>query len=389
MHIRTSPLYLLLAGLLAITLTACDQSSQNVDLEPGSNLTLLGPDSLNIPNFDSTASGEYQIRAFTIDQEYEWSTSGAITQEGTRRDGENLMVSSSSPGPYTVSVTTTIDGEEYSGTVNAEADYPTVGEQATKYNQLSTFGSLLLDTGLVGPLSSDSPESAINGWTAFAPSNQAFLDALDASGNGELENDEVPAPGVLAKVLQYHVALDSLTSTEVAGATPSTLLHPEETLSLSGSGVEATNGTAAFETVDIATNDGVVHEIDGVLLPASIVSINDQTVIRDTDDNVDSVEVEGTYVQDGGFVALHEDSPSGDIIGVSDYLEAGFHGNASPIGIELDSQLSDSTTVVAMPHEDTNGDQQFTFDPNLGTDTPYTRGDSNTPVVDSARVAVP
>jgi uncharacterized surface protein with fasciclin (FAS1) repeats len=389
MHIRTSPLYVLLAGFLVVSLTACDQSSQNVDLEPGTSLTLLGPDSLNIPNFDSTATGEYQIRAFTINQDYTWSTSGAVTQEGTRRDGENLMVSSNAPGPYSVSVTTTIDGEEYSGTVNAEADFPTVGEQATKYNQLNTFGSLLLDTGLNAPLAWDSPESAVNGWTAFAPSNQAFLNALDASGNGELENEEVPALGVLSKVLQYHVALDSLTSTEVAGATPSTLLHPEETLSLTGSSVEGTNATRNFVTVDIATNDGVVHQIDGVLLPASVVSINDQMVIRDTVNNVDSVEVEGTYVQDGGFVALHEGSPSGDIIGVSEKLNPGFHGNTDPITIELDSQLSDTTTVVAMPHVDDPNDGQFTFNDPLGGDPPYTRGSSSTPVVDSASVAIP
>lgn len=389
MHIRTSPLYVLLAGFLVVSLTACDQSSQNVDLEPGTSLTLLGPDSLNIPNFDSTATGEYQIRAFTINQDYTWSTSGAVTQEGTRRDGENLMVSSNAPGPYSVSVTTTIDGEEYSGTVNAEADFPTVGEQATKYNQLNTFGSLLLDTGLNAPLAWDSPESAVNGWTAFAPSNQAFLDALDDNNNGELESEEVPAPGVLSKVLQYHVALDSLTSTEVDGATPSTLLHPEETLSLTGSTVDGASTSANFVTVDIATNDGVVHEINTVLLPASVVSINDQTVIRDSDANIDSVQVEGTLVSNGGFVALHEGSPSGNIIGVSDYLTPGFHGDASPIGIELDNQLSDTTTVVAMPHRDTNGDQQFTFNPSLGTDAPYTRGDSNTPVVDSASVAIP
>ncbi|MFP4227917.1 MAG: fasciclin domain-containing protein [Salinivenus sp.] len=355
-----------------------------MDLEPGSNLTILGPESLTIPNYDSSATDEYQIRAFTIDQEYEWSTSGAVTEEGTRRDGEFLEVSSTEPGPFSVSVTTTIDGEEYSGEVAGEADYPTVGEQATKYNALTTFGSLLLDTGLEEALASDSPESAINGWTAFAPSNEAFLNALDANGNGEIDDAELPAPGVLAKVLQYHVAVDSLTSSEVDGATPSTLLHPEETLSLTASEVEGTNGSSTLETVDIATNDGVVHQIDGVLLPASVVSINDQTVVRDTVNDVDSVAVEGTYVEDGSFVALHEGDPSGDIIGVSDYLDEGFHGNESAIGIELDDQLSDTTTVVAMPHRD-NGDQ--VFDPAF--DDPYTRGSSNTPVVDSASVAVP
>lgn len=389
MNIRTSPFYFLLAGLLAVTITACDQSSQNVDLEPGTSLTLNGPDSLVIPDYDTAAAGEYQIRAFTINQEYQWSVTGAVTNEGTRRDGENLQVSADQPGPYTVSATTTIDGEEYSGSVASEADYPTVGEQADKYSQFGTFRTLLIDTGLLGPLAWDSPESAVNGWTAFVPSNDAFLAALDANGDDEIGDAELPAVGVLSKVLQYHVALDSLTSTEVAGATPSTLLHPEETLTLTASTVEATNATVNLQMVDIATNDGVVHEIDGVLLPASVVAINDQTVARDTVNDVDTVSVEGTYVQDGGFVALHEGSPSGSIIGVSDYLDPGFHGNTAPIQVTLNSQLSDTTNVVAMPHRDTNGDQQFTFNPTLGTDAPYTRGSSTTPVVDSASVTVP
>jgi hypothetical protein len=191
---------------------------------------------------------------------------------------------------------------------------------------------------------------------------------------------------VLAKVLQYHGTADSLTSSENSSQQVPTLLHPDEMLDLDGSAgtVEGTNQTVNLSTTDIATSDGVLHEIDGVLLPSSVVSINAQTVARDTVNNVDTVSVEGTYVADGGFVALHEGDPSGNIIGVSDELDPGFQGNESPIKITLDSQLSDTTNVVSMPHRD-NGDGVF----NASTDEAYTRGNTATPVVDSASVATP
>jgi hypothetical protein len=162
-------------------------------------------------------------------------------------------------------------------------------------------------------------------------------------------------------------------------------------------GAVTVNGQASSAGVvgaDIATAEGIVlHKMDGVLLPSSVVSVNDQEVARDANAGVDSVYVEGTYVSGGGFIAIHEGGPSGSIIGVSDYLEGstsnapeqGFHNR---VGIELNSQLSDTTTVVAMPHQDTNGDQQFTFNPTTGTDVPYFRTSNNQiPVIDTARVA--
>jgi uncharacterized surface protein with fasciclin (FAS1) repeats len=383
---------LVLALFVGLSLTACDQSSQNIEYTSGSNLTLntiSGPGF--IPNYDSTTTAEYQIRTFTLDRDYQWSVSGVATQEETRRQGENLVVSTSTPGSYTVTATTTIDGEQYSGSVSETVDYPTASQQAGRYNTLATFGSVVGTAGLAPILDSDASDSPLNGWTAFAPSNTAFLNALDADGNGEIGGDELPATGVLAKVLQYHVTPDSLTASDISTQTPQTVLHPEETLTLNGSAgtVEGTNQTVNLTTTDIATSDGVLHVIDGVLLPASVVSINPQTVLRDTVNNVDTVAVEGTYVQDGGFVALHEGSPSGDIIGVSEKLDPGFHGNTGPIKITLDSQISDTTTVVAMPHVDDPNDGQFTFNDPLGGDPPYTRGSSSTPVVDSASVAPP
>lgn len=381
---------LVLALFVGLSLTACDQSSQNIDFTSGSNLTLNTIKSPGfIPNFDSATTAEYQIRAFSIDKEYEWSVSGVASRVETRRQGENLVVSASTPGSYTVTATTTIDGEEVSGSASASVDYPPVTTQADRYNKLSVFGDQLANTGLAGVFTNTEDDLT---WTALAPSNQAFVNALDASGNGALESSEVPALGVLASVLQYHAAAGILRASDISdGQTVPSLLHPQETLTFNKSNgtvtVDATNGTSTVETPDIATNDGVVHQIDGVLLPASVVSINDQTATQDNGDDV--VAVEGTFVIDGGFVALHDSTRGGDIIGVSEKLSPGFHGNTGPIEITLDSQLSDTTGIVAMPHRDTNGDGQFTFNPSTGTDVPYFRGSSSVPVVDSSSVAPP
>lgn len=385
--LRLTVLPVMLVLFVAISVTACDQSSQNIDLAPGSSLTVSGPGSLTIPNFDSSSTGEYMVRAFTTKQDYNWSVEGAASLEGTKRDGEVAVVSTSTPGSFTVTVSTTIDGEKYSGSASTSADYPSAAEQAEKYN-LNIFREAGTATGLVDQLRS--------GLTVFAPSDPAFLTALDGNGNGELEGSETPAPGILASLLRYHAAADSLRSEDISdGASVETLLHPEETLSFSvGSDntvtVEGTESSAEVVSADIATAEGVVlHKSDGVLLPSSVVSINAQTVGRDTENNVDTVAVEGTFVQDGGFIALHEDSTSGDIIGVSEELSPGFHGNTGPIKITLDSQLSDTTNVVAMPHRDDPDDGQFTFDEPVGGDPPYFRGDSSVPVVDSASVATP
>jgi uncharacterized surface protein with fasciclin (FAS1) repeats len=386
---RTTPLSLLLSCLLIVSLAACDQSSQNIDYGPGSNLTVntvRGPGF--IPNYDSATTAEYQVRAFTVNKEYTWSVSGVASRETLRRDGENIVVSTSTPGSYGVTVTTTVDGEEVSGSSGAAVDYPAATDQAERYG-LTVFQTAVNAAGLAGVLNSDAPESPLNGWTAFVPSNEAFLSALDADGNGEIGDAELPAPGVLASVLQYHGTADSLTLSEISSQSVSTLLHPDETLDLNKSAgtVQGTNQTVNLSATDVATSDGVLHVIDGVLLPSAVVSINEQTVGRDTVNNVDTVSVEGTYVADGGFVAIHEGKPSGEIIGVSDELSPGFHGNENPIEITLDSQLSDTTNIVAMPHRDSPDDGQFTF-PASG-DAPYTRGNSSVPVVDSASVATP
>lgn len=124
MFTRSHPFTLLLVVTLAVSLTACDQASQDLDFKEGSNLSVSGPASLTLSEDGSSASGSYYVRAFTLKQDYEWSVSGSAQITQVRRDGEFVDVSFSEPGSYDVTVTTTIDGEEYSGTQTTEVSSP-------------------------------------------------------------------------------------------------------------------------------------------------------------------------------------------------------------------------------------------------------------------------
>jgi hypothetical protein len=96
-----------------------------------------------------------------------------------------------------------------------------------------------------------------------------------------------------------------------------------------------------------------------------------------------AVTVDEVTLSDGGFVAMHRDNASGTVIGNSDYLETGSH---SDVEITLDSTLDEDTTLVAMPHQDTDGDEQFEFESGSSVDEPYT--ENGTAVTDSAAITV-
>ncbi|MFB6172622.1 MAG: PGF-CTERM sorting domain-containing protein, partial [Haloarculaceae archaeon] len=104
----------------------------------------------------------------------------------------------------------------------------------------------------------------------------------------------------------------------------------------------------------------------------------------------DSVTVASASLSDGGFVVIHDSTLVSDgatfdsIRGHSDYLDAGSHSN---IEVSLDEPLTSDATVYAMPHLDTNGNQQDDFVSSNGSeDGPYTMNGSA--VTDSADVTI-
>ena len=106
-------------------------------------------------------------------------------------------------------------------------------------------------------------------FTVFAPTNTAFTNLLAAVGQTSI--DDVPED-VLKNILQYHViTTDDLSASEL---TPGSLKAANtEDIAVTTAGGVKLNGTVNVTTADVDATNGVVHIIDAVLVPPSIMPI--------------------------------------------------------------------------------------------------------------------
>ena len=98
-------------------------------------------------------------------------------------------------------------------------------------------------------------------YTVFAPTDEAF----DQLPDGALE-DLLDDPQQLREVLWYHVVEGEVTAEDLSdGDTPATVQG--ENLDVSIDGEHVTINDASVVEADIEASNGVIHAIDGVLLP--------------------------------------------------------------------------------------------------------------------------
>lgn len=115
------------------------------------------------------------------------------------------------------------------------------------------------------------------------------------------------------------------------------------------------------------------------------VTFEDQAVSSEVE--TQSVTIASATVPNGGYVVVHttpiqQNDLAASVIGASSYLSSGGHQN---IRIALETTISDTTELVAIPHRDTDGDNVYEFGaPNFPGDGPYTAGTG--PVTDRASV---
>ncbi|MFB6139787.1 MAG: BGTF surface domain-containing protein [Halosimplex sp.] len=156
--------------------------------------------------------------------------------------------------------------------------------------------------------------------------------------------------------------------------------HVQEDRSFAATGDFSDKGANINFTVSVRRGGKAITEnaYDGRILgqPTASVTFSDQMVSESNQ----QVVVDSVTLSDGGFVAIHEGSASGDVIGTSKYLQAGQH---TDVRIALDSDVNDTTTLVAMPHLDTNANNLYDFPE---ADAPYTADGSA--VTDSASVSL-
>jgi len=153
------------------------------------------------------------------------------------------------------------------------------------------------------------------------------------------------------------------------------------------------NGDGEYTFVESeGSEDGpfVNDEGEAVTDTASVTPTNETNVtMSDTATSGYYVQVDEVFVEEGGFVTVHDstvlDNETFDSIrGSSDYLEPGLHRN---VGVHLDEPLEEDDTLVPMAHRDTDGDEEYTFNESEGEeDGPYTS--DGEAVVDTAEATI-
>lgn len=150
------------------------------------------------------------------------------------------------------------------GAGSASADETqTIAQIASSNPDFSTLVAALGAADLVGPF--DSCDDAKT--TVFAPTNAAFASALTALG---MTADQLLADkALLTSVLTYHVVAGEVDAAKVVGLTSATTLNGAAISIKVVDGSVILNGKVKVITTDIKACNGIIHVIDGVLLPPS------------------------------------------------------------------------------------------------------------------------
>lgn len=150
---------------------------------------------------------------------------------------------------------------------SSDMDPQTIVDIASSNGEFSTLVAALQKADLAEVLSGS------GSFTVFAPTNAAFTQLfadLGVSGLGDLSAE------TLKPILLYHVVNSKVLSTQLQDGYVSTLSEgPQQNkVSLQVSKQEVKlNGTISITSVDILASNGVIHVIDKVLLPPTIVGI--------------------------------------------------------------------------------------------------------------------
>jgi uncharacterized surface protein with fasciclin (FAS1) repeats len=132
----------------------------------------------------------------------------------------------------------------------------TIARTAASAGQFKTLLSLAKQAGLTSALSGPGP------LTVFAPTDAAFR-AVPKATLAKLRND----PAELRRVLLYHVLKGKAPASRVVTLrSAKTLAGPSIRIRVRGGSVFL-NGMTNVAKTDIAASNGVIHVIDGVLLP--------------------------------------------------------------------------------------------------------------------------
>ncbi|NIR40660.1 MAG: fasciclin domain-containing protein [Actinobacteria bacterium] len=158
------------------------------------------------------------------------------------------------------STTTTTEAATATTTTTTEAmpEMLDIVDTAAGVEDFSTLVAAVQAAGLVDTLKGEGP------FTVFAPTDEAFDAALDALG---LTAEELLADTeTLTDILLYHVVPGAVFAADVVGLEAATTAQGSD-IAISVDGGVFLNETIEVIETDIEATNGVIHVIDGVLLP--------------------------------------------------------------------------------------------------------------------------
>jgi uncharacterized surface protein with fasciclin (FAS1) repeats len=128
-------------------------------------------------------------------------------------------------------------------------------DTAINAGSFSTLVAAVKAAGLVDTLKGKGP------FTLFAPNDEAFAKLPEGTVEGLLKN--LPQ---LKKILTYHVVSGKVMAADVAKMKSAKTVEGSDVKIDAAKGVKINNATVS--TADVAADNGVIHIIDTVLMPA-------------------------------------------------------------------------------------------------------------------------
>jgi len=171
------------------------------------------------------------------------------------------MTTPAAPAPASTAASTTA-APTPSTSMTESAAAKDIVDTAVAAGSFTTLAKALTAAGLVETLKGPGP------FTVFAPTDEAFA-ALPKGTLDKLLADKKK----LTSVLTYHVVAGDVMASQVAGMNGQKVKTVEGgsfTVKVSGGKVsltDATGNTVNVIKTDITASNGVIHVIDGVLLP--------------------------------------------------------------------------------------------------------------------------
>lgn len=150
--------------------------------------------------------------------------------------------------------------------------------------------------------------AALDDVTVFAPNDTAFqaaFTALGVTGVDDLSKEQLTA------ILTYHVLageVDAAAATAVAnGAGTTTALGGTLDLSIDGTSLKVDDATVI--AADIQADNGIIHEIDAVMLPSIVDVVTSDAALQSLEDALVAVDGETTATDDDLIAALSGAGP--------------------------------------------------------------------------------